>query len=218
VAQEATTRFTCQNLPEMDNVSADFIEHAFDHEALGGFAVPWISHEVHLQAGDTPTETSFPRADHHPAIDDRRRDFGALLLDLTRGIPELARVALSIRSEYACGSGGHIPMSHTLSLSIRNAGGRSRIVIMEPWGREFALDVDEELVVTARPGSAETAIRVVEAVERTLIFAPGCFGVRVIKNGVTHNLALDAPIGTTAPQSVPTNGILEPMWDRDLDG
>ena len=56
-------------------------------------------------------------------------------------------------------------MRHTLSLSIRNAGGSSRIVIMEPWGREFALDVDEELEVTARPGSADTAIRVVEAVE-----------------------------------------------------
>ena len=29
-------------------------------------------------------------------------------------------------------------MRHTLSLSIRNAGGSSRIVILEPWGREFA--------------------------------------------------------------------------------
>ena len=51
-------------------------------------------------------------------------------------------------------------MRHTLSLSIRNAGGSSRIVVMEPWGREFALDVDEELEVAARPGSADTAIRV----------------------------------------------------------
>jgi hypothetical protein len=109
-------------------------------------------------------------------------------------------------------------MRHTLSLSIRNSCGRSRIVILEPWGREFALDVNEELEVTARPGSADTAVRVVEADQRTLIFAPGCFGVRVIQDGVTHNLALDAPVGTTAPQSMPTNGVLEPMWDRDLDG
>jgi hypothetical protein len=51
-----------------------------------------------------------------------------------------------------------------------------------------------------------------------LIFAPGYFGVRVIKDGVTHNLALEAPVGITAPQSIPTNPVLEPMWDRALDG
>src|SRR5262249_6121554 len=107
---------------------------------------------------------------------------------------------------------------HTLSLSIRNASGGSRIVVIEPWGREFALDVGEKLEVTARPGTGETAIRVVEADHSTLIFAPGCFEVCVIKDGVTHNLALEALVGTAAPQLLPTHGVLDPMWDRDLDG
>ena len=40
---------------------------------------------------------------------------------------------------------------HTLSLSNRNAGGSSRIVIMEPWGREFVLDMDKELEVPPGP-------------------------------------------------------------------
>jgi hypothetical protein len=109
-------------------------------------------------------------------------------------------------------------MNHTLSLSIQNAGGGSRIVILEPWGREFALDADEKLEITARPGPGNTAIRVVEADHRTLIFAPGCFEVCVIQEGVTHNLALEALDGTSTPQIMPTHGVADPMWDRDLDG
>jgi hypothetical protein len=109
-------------------------------------------------------------------------------------------------------------VNHTLSLSIQNAGGRSRSVILEPWGREFALDADEKLEVNARPGPGNTAIRVVEADHRTLIFAPGCFEVCVIKEGVIHHLALQAVVGTTTPQIMPTHGAFGPMWDRDLDG
>jgi hypothetical protein len=109
-------------------------------------------------------------------------------------------------------------MSHALSLSIQNAGGGSRIVILEPWGRDFALGVGEKLEVTARPGPDGTAIRVVEADHRTLIFAPGCFEVCVIKDGEIHNLALEAIVGTAAPEILPTHGVLDPMWDRDLDG
>src|SRR5690242_13278799 len=104
-------------------------------------------------------------------------------------------------------------MSHSLSLSIRNAGRNSRTVILEPWGREFALDVDEKLEITARLGSSDTAIRVVEADRRTLVFAPGFLEVCVIKDGVTHNLALEALVETTGPQIMPTHGVLDPMWD-----
>ena len=109
-------------------------------------------------------------------------------------------------------------MNHTFSLSIQNAGGSSRIVILEPWGRDFALDAGERLEITARPGPGNTDIRVVEADHRTLIFAAGCFEVCVIQAGVTHNLALEALAGTTTRQIMPTQGVLNPMWDRDLDG
>jgi hypothetical protein len=40
-------RFTCQHLPEIDDVSEDFIERAFDQKALGGFAV-WKLDPAHL--------------------------------------------------------------------------------------------------------------------------------------------------------------------------
>jgi hypothetical protein len=109
-------------------------------------------------------------------------------------------------------------MSYTLSLSVQNAATSSRMVILEPWGREFDLDVGEKLEVTARPSPDGTAIRVVEADHRTLIFAPGCLEVCVIKDGMTHNLALEAVAGTASPQILPTHGVLDPMWDRDLDG
>jgi hypothetical protein len=104
-------------------------------------------------------------------------------------------------------------MSQTLSLSIQNAGEGTRIVIIEPWGRDFALEVDEKLEVTARPGTGGTAIRVVEANHRTLIFASGCFEVCVIQDGVTHNLALEELVGTASPHILPNHGILDPMWD-----
>jgi hypothetical protein len=109
-------------------------------------------------------------------------------------------------------------MSQTLSLTIQNAGGGTRIVIIEPWGRDFALGVDEKLEVTARPGPDGAAIRVVEADHRTLIYAPGCFEVCVIQDGVTHNLALEEIVGTAFPQILPSHGVLDPMWDRHLDG
>ena len=43
-------RFSCQHVPEMDDVSEDVIERAFDQKALGGFAQLWISDDVFLQA------------------------------------------------------------------------------------------------------------------------------------------------------------------------
>jgi hypothetical protein len=43
--------FTCQHLPEMDDVSEDFIERTFDQKTLGGFAQLSISDEVFLQGG-----------------------------------------------------------------------------------------------------------------------------------------------------------------------
>jgi hypothetical protein len=46
---EARLRFTCQHLPEADDVSEDFIERAFDQKALGGFAQLSVSDEVFLQ-------------------------------------------------------------------------------------------------------------------------------------------------------------------------
>jgi hypothetical protein len=109
-------------------------------------------------------------------------------------------------------------MSQTLSLSIQNAGGGTRLVIIEPWGRDFALEVDEKLEVTARTGPDGAAIRVVEADQRTLIFAPGCFEVCVIQGGVTHNLTLEETVGTAFPQILPNHRVLDPMWDRHLDG
>jgi hypothetical protein len=108
-------------------------------------------------------------------------------------------------------------MSRTLSLSIQNASVRLRIVMLEPWGREFLLTVDEKLEVTALAGMAEADLRLVESNNRTLVFVEGCSGVCVIKDGVTHTLDLEAIVETTAPQILPTQRSWNPMWDRDLD-
>ena len=109
-------------------------------------------------------------------------------------------------------------MSRALNLSIQNASTRLRIVMLEPWGREFLLTVDARLEITARAGSAEAGIRLVESDNRTLVFVEGCFGVCVIKDGVTHHLDLETTAGTTEPQTLPTRRTRDPMWDRDLDG
>jgi hypothetical protein len=109
-------------------------------------------------------------------------------------------------------------MSRTLSLSIQNASVKLRIVMLEPWGREFLLTVDEKLEITAPAGSAEAGLRLVESNNRTVLFIEGYSGVRVIKDGVTHNLDLEAIAGTAAPQILPPHRTGEPMWDRDLDG
>jgi hypothetical protein len=107
-------------------------------------------------------------------------------------------------------------MSSTLRLSVQNATGRLRIVILEPWGRTFLLTFNEKLEVTARVGSGGPDLRVVESGNRTLIFAEGCHEVRVIKNGMTHDL--ESVVEVTAPQSLPPRRVDDPMWDRDLDG
>ncbi len=109
-------------------------------------------------------------------------------------------------------------MGRTLSLSIQNAGTRLRIVLLEPWGREFLLRSEEKLEVTAWAGSAGAGLRMVETDNRTLVFVEGCSGVRVIKEGVAHDLDRKATVGAVAPQTGPTRRPRDPMWDRDLDG
>jgi hypothetical protein len=109
-------------------------------------------------------------------------------------------------------------MSHALSLSVHNATSSSRIVMLEPWGREFILAVDEKLEIVARPGPIGAGLRVVEADQRTLVFVEGCSGVRVIKDGMTHDLEPEVIIEAAAPRALPARGSANPMWDRDLDG
>ena len=72
-------------------------------------------------------------------------------------------------------SGRERSTNRTLSLSIQNASGRLRIVMLEP-GAEFLLTVDEKLEVTARGGSAEVGLRLVESSNRTVVFVEGCSG------------------------------------------
>src|SRR5215470_10921833 len=107
-------------------------------------------------------------------------------------------------------------MSRIQSLSVQNASVRLRIVMLEPWGREFLLRVDEKLEVTAHAGSADASLRLVESDNRTVIFVEGYSEVCVIKDGVSHNLDLEAIVGTTAPQVLPTQRTPDPMWDRVL--
>jgi hypothetical protein len=109
-------------------------------------------------------------------------------------------------------------MSRTLILSIQNASSRLRIVMLEPWGREFLLALDEKLEITARPGSPVPGLRVVESDNRTLVFIEGCSKVCVIKDGVTSNLDLEPTTETTAPQVPASLRTSDLMWDRDLDG
>jgi len=108
-------------------------------------------------------------------------------------------------------------MSHTLSLSIRNASFRLRIVRLEPWGREFPLTLDEKLEVTSQAKSAQACFRLMESDDRTQVFVEGCSDVTVLKDGATHNLDLEAIAGTSKPELLPTLRTGHPMWDRDLD-
>ena len=91
-------------------------------------------------------------------------------------------------------------MSEPLSMSIHNATARSRIVMLEPWAREFLMDVNEKLEIVAWPGPGGVGLRVVETHHLTLVFVEGCFGVRVIKEGMTHNLELEAAEAAPAPR------------------
>jgi hypothetical protein len=109
-------------------------------------------------------------------------------------------------------------MSHAARLSIHNATSRSRIVMLEPWGREFVLDVDEKLEVAARSGPGGAGLRVVEADARTLVFVENGSAVRVIKDGVAHDLDPQPIVRTIAHQIGPARRGGHPMWDRDLGG
>jgi hypothetical protein len=51
-------RFSSQNLPDMQNVSAEFIERAFDDKAIGTFAHLSLSHDVFIQAGSKGTPSN----------------------------------------------------------------------------------------------------------------------------------------------------------------
>jgi hypothetical protein len=109
-------------------------------------------------------------------------------------------------------------MSQTLSLSIQNAGARLRIVMLEPWGREYLLRLEEKLEIAAWAGSTGAGFRVVETDNRTLVFVEGCSRVRVIKEGVTHDLDHEVSPRELAPFLARTPGPRDPMWDRDFDG
>jgi hypothetical protein len=102
-------------------------------------------------------------------------------------------------------------------LSIRNAGVRLRIVMLESWGREFPLRADDKLEVTASNGEAGTGLRLVETDDRTVVFVEGCSGVRVTTDGVIHDLDSGVINETIAPQAMPPLRPRDPMWDRDLD-
>jgi hypothetical protein len=108
-------------------------------------------------------------------------------------------------------------MTDTLRLSIRNASLSLRIVRLEPWGREFALTLDEKLEVTSQPKSAQACFRLMESDDRTQVFVEGCFDVTVLKDGATHNLDLEALAETSKRELLPSLSKRGPMWDRDLD-
>jgi hypothetical protein len=89
--------------------------------------------------------------------------------------------------------------------------------MLEPWGREFLLAVDEKLEITAWPGAGGAGLRVVEADQLTLVFVEGCSGVRVIKNEMSYDLDAEVIVETDALQGLPPRPAAHPMWDRDLD-
>ena len=109
-------------------------------------------------------------------------------------------------------------MSQALSMSVHNATQQSRVVLLEPWGLEFVLVLNEKLEITARSGPDGAGLRVVEADHRTLVFVEGCSGVRVIKDGMTYNLGPEAIDEAPAPRALLARSGVDPMWDRDIDG
>jgi hypothetical protein len=108
-------------------------------------------------------------------------------------------------------------MSQILRLTIRNASVRLRIVRVEPWGREFPLTLDEKLEVTAQAKSSQASFRLMESDDRTQVFVEGCSDVRVLKNGATHDLDLEATAGTSKRELLSTHRTGHRMWDRDVD-
>ena len=109
-------------------------------------------------------------------------------------------------------------MSQALSMSVHNATQQSRVVLLEPWGLEFVLVLDEKLEITARSGPEGAGLRVVEADHRTLVFVEGCSEVRVIKDGMTYNLGPEAIEEGPALRALLGYRDRGPMWDRTLDG
>jgi hypothetical protein len=90
--------------------------------------------------------------------------------------------------------------------------------MLEPWGREFVLAVDGKLEIDALPGPRGAGLRVVEADQLTLVFVEGCSRVRVIKDGVIHDVEPEVIVEATVPRALPARAPANPMWDRDLDG
>ena len=154
-------------------------------------------------------------------LGDALRDAGcddAGILDHCGSQTEHVRGCWVVDSVLGRTSGGGMSSSRTLGLSIQNASTTLRIVMLEPWGNEFLLTVNEKLEVTARARSADADLRLVESDFRTLVFVEGCSEVCVIKDGVTTNLDLESIAATTAPPNLPRSRTRDPMWDRDLDG
>jgi hypothetical protein len=104
-------------------------------------------------------------------------------------------------------------MSRNLRLSFHNASEAPRVVRIEPWGREFPIDLDERLEVIARTGTSPS-LRVVEATSVTLVYTEGCDTLCVVQDGVLHVLE---PPAAVAEAASPPDSDADPMWDRDLD-
>lgn len=109
-------------------------------------------------------------------------------------------------------------MSRAAILSIRNATARPRLVLLEPWGREFLLDSEEKLEIVGRPGPGGAGLRVVESERVTVVYVENASGVRAIKDGMGHDLDPPPVARTIAHPVPPADGGLNPMWDRDMDG
>ena len=115
-------------------------------------------------------------------------------------------------------------MSYQQRMSLMNATGQPRYVRVEPWERELLLAPGEKLEMVAT--GLQTALRVVEATDTTVIYTEGCDRVRVILDGVTYDHEYPGRdrigvVPTLAEAAVPTRPMgtgPEPMWDRDLDG
>jgi hypothetical protein len=108
-------------------------------------------------------------------------------------------------------------MNGTVNLSIHNAAGRLRIVMLEPWGREFLLTLNQRIEIAARPGPEGAGLRMVESTNRTVVFVEGCSGVHVTHGGLIHDLDQEAIVRETERRVLPNRGSADPMWDWDLD-
>ncbi|HEY2155045.1 MAG TPA: hypothetical protein VGH33_05415 [Isosphaeraceae bacterium] len=104
-------------------------------------------------------------------------------------------------------------MSRNVRISFHNASEAPRVVRLEPWGREFPIDVGEKLEIIARTGTSPS-LRVVESSSATLVWTEGCDTLCVVQDGVLNVLE---PTVAVAEPAAPPYVDADPMWDRDLD-